>query len=129
MQKGKLNIIFGWIWLLAALLVGAYLQTKHGAGPEWLKSSRKVFWGVFHAHASLLALVNILYGYCFERVNLGNRLKTAGSLLLIAGTILFSGAFFLAGFSQGFIKLARPGTLCVIASIGILISGLIRQPQ
>lgn len=127
MQMGRRNIIFGWLWLLMGLLLGAYLQFKVGSSPEWMTSGRRMFWRTFHTHASMLAIMNIVYGYCLERVNLGSGLKITGGLLAIMGTMLFSGALLLAGIKYELAKLAFPGSWCIIIAIIILILGLTKR--
>ena len=124
---GRINIIFGWLWLLAGLLLGAYLQFKMGSSPEWMDSHQRMLWKAFHTHASMLAIMNIVYGYGLERAKMGSLLRATGGFLAIIGTILFSGVLFLAGIKYGLAKIAFLGTWCVILAIIILLSGLIKK--
>lgn len=124
---GRRNIIFGWLWLLAGLLLGAYLQLKMGSNPEWMDSHQRMLWKAFHSHASMLAIMNIVYGYGLERAKLGSFLRVTGGFLAIIGTILFSGVLFLAGIKYGLAKIAFLGSTCIILAIVILLCGLLKK--
>lgn len=126
MKIGRVNVVFGWIWLLFGILTGIYLQNKIGSGQEWMTSSKRMFLKSFHLHGSVFAIISILYGYGLYHIKLGNTVKVIGSILMIVGTILFSGALFLASFKYSLIKLTYPGTWCIVLSIVILIIGLFK---
>lgn len=129
MRTGRLNLIFGWVWLLFSIIMGIYLQVKMHSGPEWMNSPRKMFWSGFHTHGGFLAIVNILYNYGINHVKLRNIIKSIGSALMILGTILFSGGLYLAGIQKDLIKIARPGPWLVVLGIVILIIGLLGRQE
>lgn len=127
---GRKNIIFGWLWLLCALLAGAYFQFKaEASGLEGMSPAQMMFWMAFiPINAGALAIMNIVYGYCLDQVNLSDRLKITAGLLAIMGTILFSGSFFLATIIRyELVKLIPLGTWCIILAIVILIVGFVKR--
>ncbi len=95
------NLRFGWWALLAFLSLGFFLEALHGFKVGWYVSVstevRREMWTLAHAHGTLLALINIVFGVSVPRskVNITS-LQTASRLLVTAGILLPAG-FFLGG--------------------------------
>ncbi len=95
------NLRFGWWALLAFLSLGFFLEVLHGFKVGWYVSVstevRREMWTLAHAHGTLLALINIVFGTSVPR-NKANvtSLQTASRLLVTAGMLLPMG-FFLGG--------------------------------
>jgi hypothetical protein len=88
--------------LLVFLSLGIVLESFHGFKVQWYlaatNETRQLLWRLAHAHGTLLALVNIVFGLMVAspmRWRAGYR--TLASRCLIGATLLLPGGFFAGG--------------------------------
>ena len=118
------HLRFGWSALVIALAFGATLEALLGfkAVPYLLDPLREELWRLAHFHASMLALVNLLYVSWADRETIAPHARRAASQALLAGSILLPLGFFLGGIHHyegdpGIgIFLAPPGALLVLVT-------------
>ena len=128
MEIGKKNIKFAWIWILFGLLLGMFLEFKMN-DPNWGKDATeftRMFLKTAKIHGLLLAFLNIFYGLSIDKVNLNEGMKKTGSLLMLLGTIIFSGSLFLGAFYMKFAYFAPLGAVCLVISVLIMIIGQLK---
>ena len=113
MAIGDLNKKFGWIWLLIGPLMGLYITSRMtGMGAAYNAATREVMIAgqnvtlylgepgirvanrLLHVHSGLLAILNIVYGFSIDSVNLSDKTKRLGSILAVAGAILVTFSFY-----------------------------------
>jgi len=132
------HIRFGWWALLCFLTLGIVLEILHGFKIGWYlnvdNSTRRLMWTLAHAHGTLLAIVNIVFGTSLAIVALDNkrRLAFASNSLLAANFLLpvgfFVGGIFSIGGDPGLgILLVPVGALCLLVSVLLIASGLERE--
>lgn len=122
---GSVNITFGWVWALLFLLCGAFLSWKM-KDPNWGTGETLVMSGYFkaaHVHGLGLAFLNIFYGLTIGKGGTSDRVKQLGSLLAIAGAVIFSLSLSLIPFMKFLEYLMPLGGLCVIAAVLIMVAG------
>ena len=102
------HVRFGWWALLTFLSLGIVLESLHGFKVGWYtevaNETRRHLWTLAHAHGTLLALVNLVFGLTLQargapsgaRLRMGSRCLLAGSVLIPLGFLL-GGAFIYAG--------------------------------
>lgn len=120
---GRKNIKFAWIWILFGLLLGMFLEFKL-SDPTWgtgITQYTRMFLKTAKIHGLLLAFLNLFYGLMIDKVTLGETGKKAGSLLVLLGTIIFSGSLFLGAFSMKLAYFAPLGAICLVTSVIIMI--------
>jgi hypothetical protein len=94
----------GWWTLLLFTAFGLALEYLHAfKAPSYLSAgaeSRRLLWTLAHAHGTLLAIVNILFGLTLKTQPgwLSSRQRWISSIL-IAATVLLPTGFFLGGVS------------------------------
>ena len=90
----------GWWALLGFLCMGVVLETLHGFKVGWYldvaSSTRRHMWTLAHAHGTLLAVVNLVFGATVQRLPQHARSRLASHCLLVA-TVLLPGGFLLGG--------------------------------
>jgi len=129
-MSGNLNKRFGWLWIVIAPLMGMYItfqfQNVQGYGDSFIRTGNRLF----HAHAGILAIFNILYGYAIDEVKAAENSKKLGSYLAIAGTILVSLSFF-ALLVNALGPIGSPsrilGFISILVSVLILISAQMKK--
>jgi hypothetical protein len=93
MSVGDFNKKFGWLWILIAPLMGIYIsfqfQNVEGYAQGFARTGNRLF----HAHAGILSVINILYGYGIDEVGLAENAKKLGAYLAIVGTLFVSLSF------------------------------------
>jgi hypothetical protein len=113
MAIGDLNKKFGWIWLLIGPLMGLYITSRMTSlGAAYTVATKQVMIGgqnvtlymgepgirvanrLLHVHSALLAILNIVYGFSIDSVNLSDKTKRLGSVLAVVGAILVTFAFY-----------------------------------
>jgi len=118
--------------------LGALLEALHAFKVPWYlgvaSESRRLMWTLGHAHGTALGLMNLALAAVLP--SLPGRLPRIGSSLLVAGTALLPGGFFLGGlFVHGGdpglgAALVPPGALCVLASLALVLrAALSRDPS
>jgi hypothetical protein len=96
------HLRFGWWSLLVFLSLGLLLEALHGFKVGWYleiaNSSRRFAWTLAHAHGTLLAVINLLFGATLHRLSAWSpRWRALASTCLLAATVLLPGGFFLGG--------------------------------
>jgi hypothetical protein len=96
------HVRFGWWSLLVFATLGLVLESLHGfkvrAYLDVSNETRRLVWTLAHAHGTLLAMLNIVYGLSVRVVpELTAKRQSIVSPALIAATVLMPAAFFLGG--------------------------------
>ncbi len=131
MEVGKRNISFGWIWILAGLIVGAIMGMWSFNGPmpspvgDYASLQRRML-RLSHIAFMALAIINILYGYEIDRIQLKNRLKSIGSICMICGAVLMPIFLIAAVFFEPMKYLTMISATLVIIAIAIMAVGQIK---
>ncbi len=117
------HIRFGWWSLLVFAIVGLVLESLHGfkvrAYLDVSNESRRLTWTLAHAHGTLLALVNIVFGLCLRVApELTAGREATISPALIAASIVMPAAFFLGGI--GFFE-GDPGLGVLLVPVGAVL--------
>lgn len=102
MDYARRHLRFGWWSLLLFATIGLVLETLHGfkvrAYLDVSNDTRRLMWTLAHAHGTLLAVLNILFGLTLRVVTPAAmprvRLMSAA---LIGATVLLPTGFFLGG--------------------------------
>ena len=134
MAVGDLNKRFGWTWLTLAVVFGFFLEIKLGEKDPaklgtWLSSYTRETWRAAHAHATLLAVVNLLYAKYLEGAVLSDSMKNWGSRLIVVAAILAPAGLILLGLGIPADPTKTPpvlnllGALSSIAALGIMAYG------
>ncbi len=120
------HVRFGWLALAAFAAGGLALEGFHGFKAGWYLEeayeTRRLLFTLGHAHGALLALINIVFGVTSALLGGRHASLLQVSRLLLAGTVLLPGGFFLGGFGlygadPGIgIYLVPIGALCVLAA-------------
>lgn len=96
------HLQFGWWSLLCFLTLGIVLELMHGFKVGWyLKpafETRRLMWTLGHAHGTLLALVNAVFGFTILALSgdVGRAHRWA-SPCIMGASILLPGGFFVGG--------------------------------
>jgi hypothetical protein len=114
------HLLVGWWSLLLFLTLGMVLEALHGFKVgAYLKVSnetRRLMWTLAHAHGTLLALVNLAFGFMVRLVpDWPSRPRAVASLCLRGATGLMPAGFFLGG---TFIYSGDPGLGILLVPIG-----------
>ncbi len=127
---GKKNMVFGFVYFLASLLIGMYMAfLLDGADSHVLTSeARKAFRGA-HAHANLESLLNIFFGYLLCRLAIEAWVAKTVSALLIVGAVLHSGMLILASFGLPALTLAPVGSLLLVVMMALMAYGVMMTKQ
>jgi hypothetical protein len=95
---GKLNIVFGWVWMNMGFITGLLMGLKaeqfglntQREGPTWLDGYGSVprrLIRLGHVAFIMLPVLNILYGQFIDGANLPHAWKVAGSTSMIVGAV------------------------------------------
>lgn len=133
---GLRNRQFGWSLFFVGILYGMALGLFAFDGPleaperfaDYASTPRRLI-RLAHIACMALGIVNALYGHEIDRTALGERVKRAGSrLMMVAGTLMPT-LLTLAAFSANW-KWGLPvPSLAALASVAILVVGLVgRRP-
>lgn len=129
---GKKNITFGWIWILAGLIVGAVIGMWSFNGPlaspigDYADLPRRLI-RLSHIAFIALAIINILYGYEIDKVKV--KLRNLGSHFIIYGAVLMPLLLIGAAFYEPIKYLTMiPATLIIISLI-VMIIGRIKNKK
>ena len=118
--KDFLHVRFGWWSLLGFLTLGIVLEALHGFKIGWFLDvnveTRRLMFRLAHAHGTLLAIVNILFGIVLELSVV--RKQASSSFCLIASSLLLPLGFLLGGV---FIYDGDPGLGIMLVPIGALL--------
>ncbi len=96
------HLRFGWWSLLVFLLLGLVLEGLHGFKVGWYleiaNTPRRFSWTLAHAHGTLLAVINLVFGGTMHRLPSGSpRTRWFASVFLLSATVILPGGFFLGG--------------------------------
>jgi len=133
MEIGKKNISFGWIWILAGLIVGAIMGMWSFNGPmpspigDYTSLPRRMF-RLSHIAFIALAIINILYGYEIDKIKLKDRLKRFGSMCMIYGAVLMPLFLIAAVFFEPLKYLTMISATLIIIAVTIMVVGLKMRP-
>ena len=131
MDIGKRNVSFGWIWILAGLIVGAIMGMWSFNGPmpspvgDYTSLPRRML-RLSHIAFIALAIINILYGYEVDKIQLKNKLKRLGSMCMIYGAISMPIFLIAAAFFEPLKYLTMISTTLVIIAVAIMAIGQIK---
>jgi len=98
----RFHLRFGWWCLFVYLTFGLLLEALHGFKVGWYlevaHAPRRFAWTLAHAHGTLLAVINLIFGATLHRVpSWSPGARRFASLCLIGATLLLPGGFFLGG--------------------------------
>ena len=125
---GKRNLRAGWWTLLVFVCLGILLEIGLGFRGHFYmdvsQQTRRLMWRLAHAHSTLLALLNIMYGLIAVQSSNGG--QQFGSRALLAASWLIPSGFFLAGLfayqsTPGLATLLIPSG-AVLLAIGIFLA-------
>ena len=102
MDLARRHLRFGWWALLVFTTLGFVLEGLHGfkvgAYLDTSNETRRLMWTLAHAHGTLLAIVNVMFGLTVRIMSEGKpRGRRLISSFLIAATIVLPGGFFMGG--------------------------------
>src|SRR3989344_7252200 len=132
MGIGKKNIVFGWVWILVGILIGAVMGMWSFNGPlpspvgEYADLPRRLL-RLSHIAFIALAMVNILYGYEIDKVFLKEKTKRIGSLAMVWGGVLMPLFLLAAVFYEPFKYLTMISAILIILAVSIMAIGQIRE--
>lgn len=117
------HLRFGWSSLLCFLCLGLFLETLHGFKVDWyvddLSTVRRHLWTLAHAHGTLLAVLNLVFGASVSLVPFWpHRSRAIASTCLFAAGILLPAGFFLGG---AFFYSGDPGFGILLVPIGAVL--------
>ncbi len=126
------HLRIGWWALLAYLFLGALLETLHGFKvPFYLdvgNESRRLMWTLAHAHGTLLALVNVVYGLTVFWVPEAAKPLASACLLASLGLLplgFFAGGLVIHGGDPGASVLIVPAAAVALAvGVGVVARAL-----
>ena len=114
------HLRFGWWSLLCFISLGLTLEALHGFKVGWYldvsNETRRHLWTLAHAHGTLLAVLNLVFGSTLHLVpSWSTRSRKLASCLLFGATVLLPVGFFLGGlvFYAG-----DPGVGIVLVPVG-----------
>lgn len=97
-EIGRRHLRFGWWSLLLFLSLGIGLEAMHGLKIGWYlnagQETRRLMFTLAHAHGTLLALVNIVFGLTSQGVPSWRNCAFSSRGLLVGSWLLPLGFFF-----------------------------------
>ena len=122
-EIGKKNMIFGFAYFIATLMLGLYLASlaeEHVPGAE--ENPLHELLGHAHSHGNLESVLNILIGYILCQLETSSGLLHAVSILLLIGAIFHSGMLYLSGLGVGFaLNLAPIGAISLVITMALMV--------
>jgi hypothetical protein len=122
MAVGSRNITFGWILVLAGLVLGAFMGMWSFNGPlaspvgDYTALPRRLF-RLSHLAFIALGILNILYGYGMEK----DRLTAVGSYCMIIGGGLLPLVLLGAVFIEGVKYASSVPAILVLLAVAVLV--------
>jgi hypothetical protein len=126
---GKLNIKFGWTWLLIGIIEAAIIG-MFAFQSDWMggyTSLARRFIRLSHIAFMALPLVNILYGLCLSAVKLTYKIKRVGSYSMILTAIFMPLLCLLSAFNIFFKNLFFIPVTCFFIAVAIMVIGQFRK--
>jgi len=122
-QLVRRHLVFGWWSLLAFLTLGIGLESLHALKVGWYldvsNHTRRLMWTLAHAHATLLSLIHLAFGFTLATLTGGYRnWNRLASRCLVSAGVLIPGGFFLGGLV---IYDGDPGVGILLLPIGALL--------
>jgi hypothetical protein len=128
-DTGRLNIKFGWLWLLMgifeAAIIGMFVFNS-----DWLggyTSLIRRFIRLSHIAFMALSIVNILYGFCLPLTTLSGTLRKIGSYCMILAAITMPIICILSAFYLNFKSLFVLPVIFFLTAVVIIVIGLFRK--
>jgi len=118
---GKKNIVFGFAYFIATLILGIYLaaELKEGGGEE--ESPLHELLKAAHAHGNLESFLNIVIGYLICQMEESPILQVV-SILLLIGAIFHSGMLYIGGLGlEGAVDIAVIGAISLVATMALMV--------
>jgi len=131
MDYARRHLRFGWWSLLLFATIGLVLESLHGfkvrAYLDVSNDTRRLMWTLAHAHGTLLAVINILFGLTLRvatpaampRVRLMSAALIGAGILLPAGFFLGGTAFYGGDPGLGVLLVPIGGVLLLLAVFSI----------
>jgi hypothetical protein len=131
MDYARRHLRFGWWSLLLFATIGLVLESLHGfkvgAYLDVSNDTRRLMWTLAHAHGTLLAAINILFGLTLRvampaavpRVRLMSAALIGAGILLPAGFFLGGVAFYGGDPGLGVLLVPIGGVLLLVAVFSI----------
>ncbi len=119
---GKKNIIFGFAYFIATLILGIYLaaELKEGGGGEEESPLHELLKAA-HAHGNLESFLNIVIGYLICQMEESSLLQVV-SILLLVGAIFHSGMLYIGGLGlEGAVDIAVIGAISLVATMALMV--------
>lgn len=96
------HLRFGWWSLLWFLMLGLVLEALHAFKVGWYlevaNTTRRFVWTLAHAHGTLLAVLNLIFGCTLHRLPAWSpRARGFASTCLLSAAVLLPTGFFLGG--------------------------------
>jgi len=124
---GKLNIKFGWVWLLVGIFEAAFIGMfafQEGWLGGYVSLTRRLV-RLSHIAFMALSILNIIYGLCLEQLDFSLRLKKIGSYSMILAAIFMPTICLLSAINSFFQALFfLPVVFFLIAAIIMVIAQL-----
>jgi len=127
-QRVRLHLRLGWLWLALFIAVGVGLEALHGmkvaAYLDLSQAPRRHMWTLAHAHGTLVGLVHLGFAATLHAwpgleeasgVRLASRCLIAAGVLLPLG-FLFGGVWIVGGDPGLGVLLVPPGGLLLLAA-------------
>lgn len=120
---GKKNIVFGFAYFIATLILGIYLAAElKEAGPEAGESPLHEILGAAHAHGNLESFLNIVIGYIICQLEASSAILSVVSILLLIGAIFHSGMLYLTGLGvSSAINIAVVGAISLVITMALMV--------
>lgn len=125
---GKKNISFGWVWILVGIILGAVMSLWSFNGPlpspvgDYSSLPRRLL-RLSHIAFIALAIMNILYGYEVDKINMKEKFKKIGSKCMMYGAILMPILLLAAVFLEPLKYLTIIPAILIIISVLIMVFG------
>jgi len=129
------HLLLGWTALLVYLTFGLFLEMLHGFKAAFYldvgNEARRLMWRLAHAHGTLLALVNVIYGLTVKAVpEAGDGLASvclSAALVLVPLGFFFGGTITNGGDPGAMVLVVPPGAVALAIGAGMVVRAIARQ--
>lgn len=129
------HVLFGWTALLVYLTFGLFLEVLHGFKAGFYldvgNEARRLMWRLAHAHGTLLALVNVVYGLTVKAMpEAASRLASiclSVALVLVPLGFLLGGTITTGGDPGAMVLLVPPGAVALAIGTSVVVRAMARE--